>query len=444
MVDGQGVRHSTERWRGDLEAARDLADYQRLLRGVIGELLKSDAKAMKIAMDTWSYGVDPQVETADLWEARHVLDAVRLRLAQGDAREQVVWDLAGGALEFTLAYLGQSSACRLQHDWSAQVLNEVQGVDDPGQRHERLFGQQGVIPAFLNGPLKAFIERDARHYRAREALGQPIALQAPFLAFISGMQKTRAAMEQRVRDSKAADQAREYQRRELEAEETLLQAELADLQPRLLLLRAITATVDLSVTPVQLNPGARQLPRRTRLTLQCSGRTTTLENFNFPTQASFAWAPQVCGDVDLKVDFEYFSLHKRWLGERGFIAFLRTFSVGRFTFTPEDFPNQRDLLEGAGIEWLQLTYRQQGEQELLSHYAEVERLENRVSDASLRLRSLRERMALQLRAQGSAAVRSRAVTASPTLIVPTRIADCWNGSRGTVVQQSDVAEDEVG
>ena len=429
MADGDmGLRGGAAQLRQDVGEARRLARYQRLLREVIDEALQSDGQALRIAMQTWSYAVSPQAVAAPLWEAGQLLDSLRDGSLSGDRGDRLGWDLVGAGLHMTLSFLGHTSACRLQQDWSAQVLGGLQGVTDPLQRHALLYGPQGRVPAFLEGPLGAFVTQDARGYRSREIMGQSIALQAPFLSFISGMQQARVALEQRTGRARAAERAGEQRELALEQEVQALSEQLAPLQSQLLVLRAGSATVDLSVTPVQLNRGARQLPRRTRLTLQCNGRRTELENFNFPTQASFVWAAQGCADVDLEIDFEHFTLHKRWAGERGFIEFLRTFRDGRYTFGLGDFPAQRDLMEGAGIGWLQLSYRQQGALALLERYGEVDRLESRLAEITARLDSARQLLGEQRRVRNA---QSQAKPIGAALVVPEHIADCARAPQRT-------------
>lgn len=422
-----GLRGGAAQLRQDVDEARRLARYQRLLRDVIDEALQSDGQALRIAMQTWSYAVSPQAVAAPLWEAGRLLDSLREGSSNSDGEDRIGWDLVGAGLRMTLSFLGDTSACRLQQDWSAQVLGGLQGVTDPEQRYTLLYGPQGRVPAFLDGPLGTFVTQDAQGFRSREVMGQSTALLAPFLSFISGMQQARVAQEQNTSKARASKRAGEQREQALEQEVQALNEQLAQLQPQLLALRVGSATVDLSVTPVQLSRGARQLPRRTRLALQCSGKSTVLENFNFPTQASFVWAAQGCADVDLDIDFEYFSLHKRWSGERGFIEFLRTFRDGRYTFGPGDFPAQRDLMEGAGIGWLQLSYRQQGAQALLQRYDAVDRLEASVAEVNARLDKARQALGEQRLARSS---QPQAPLVGAALVPPERIANCARSSPG--------------
>nr|WP_314488904.1 type VI secretion protein IcmF/TssM N-terminal domain-containing protein [uncultured Pseudomonas sp.] len=433
---------------GDMAQAKVLAQFEQKLRGVVIDLQRSDAQAFQVALDSWGFGSDPAVKAAPLWEARDLRDGLQRQLQSDDARESVVWTLATGGLEFATAYAGQIAACRIQQDWNGQVLGAVEGVRDPVLISELLYGERGQLPLFLNGPVKTFMQREAQGFTTRMALGQEVPLTPAFLAYAGRMIHTQTDLASVKRQSTAQQAAQQADKQTLEAEQKTLQAQQAALQMQLPKLLATTSVVDLQAAPPSINLGARQLPQQTRLTLQCNNRSTVLDNYNFPTSASFVWGSGICSDVSLEISFPNYTLNKRWSGERGFIDFLRTFNGGQHTFGADDFPNQRQLMGSDNITALTLTYRQQGEQALLSSYQQADALQAQSDALDQRLKALAEQLAaidtqarnsvVEETAQGSVA-EQRVAAVTP----PAQVAWCWAAPPQSTSPATNAAHDEV-
>jgi len=232
------------------------------------------------------------------------------------------------------------------------------------------------------------------------------------------------------RQNIAQQTAQQAGKQTLEAEQKTLQAQQAALQMQLPKLLANTSVVDLQAMPPSINLGARQLPQRTRLTLQCNNRSTVLDNYNFPTSASFVWDSGICSDVSLEIRFPNYTLNKRWSGERGFVQFLRTFNGGQHTFTADDFPNQRQLMGSDNITALTLTYRQQGEQALLRSYRQADELQAQSNVLDQQLKTLADQLAAidahaRTNAVDEAAQGSLAEQRVAAVTPPTQVAWCW-------------------
>ncbi|WP_426117068.1 type VI secretion protein IcmF/TssM N-terminal domain-containing protein [Pseudomonas sp. DSP3-2-2] len=430
MVNGGSIESGVSGLRDELTQTRALARFGQLMKGVIGDLQKNDAQAFQVALDTWGFGADPAVKAAPLWEADSIRTALIQALKGPDPREDVVWSLVTGQLDFSSHYVAEVAACRLQSDWSGQLLSSIQGVRDPVMLNELLYGDRGQLPAFMNGPVKTFVQRDAQRYSGRESLGVQIPLTGAFYAYVSRMQHAQNDLVSAQRQSQTQQATEQQSKQALDAEQKTLTTQRAELKQSIATLQATAAVVELSASPSQVNISARSLPQQTRLTLQCSGRSTVLDNFNFPTSASFVWAPGACADVSLEISFANFKLTRHWTGDRAFVDFLRLFNGGQHTFTAADFPSQRNLMGSENLIGIQLTYRQEGEQVLLEKYAKADELQVQVAVLDERLKSIAEQLTA-MEAQAAALNVSLSALGSPAqqgvanIQPPTQIAWCW-------------------
>jgi type VI secretion system protein ImpL len=302
----------------------------------------------------------------------------------------------------------------------------------------------------LNGPVKTFIQRDPQRFSGREALGIQIPLTGAFYGYISRMQHAQNDLAGARRQSQAQQATQQQSKQALTIEQKTLQASQTDLQQKMAKLMATAAVVDLTATPSQVNLSARQLPRQTRLTLQCNGRSTVLDNYNFPTSASFAWAPGSCADVALEVSFADFKLVRHWVGDHGFVDFLRLFKGGQHSFTPDDFPGQRDLMGSENLQSILLTYRQQGEQALMANFDAADQLQGQLTTVDERLKAIDVQLntmdtdaaalTVSLATQGSPVQQGLAIIQPPQ-----QIAWCWTPKPvDTVLTAGDTKRIEVG
>ncbi|MGE8186818.1 type VI secretion protein IcmF/TssM N-terminal domain-containing protein [Pseudomonas sp. NPDC086278] len=450
ITNGASVSNGITQMQDELSRAHAFAQFQQVTKGVVSDLQKSDAQAFQVALDTWGFGSDPAVKQSALWSARDLRDNLVKSMKGSDAREDVIWALATGAVDFSVNYAAEVAACQLQRDWSGQLLSAVQGVQDPQVLNDLLYGEKGQLPAFLNGSVKTFIQRDSQRFSGREALGVEVPLTGAFYGYISRMQHAQNDLAGARRQSQA-QQATELQSKQaLTIEQKTLQASQADLQQKMTKLMATAAVVDLTATPSQVNLSARQLPRQTRLTLQCNGRSTVLDNYNFPTSATFAWAPGSCADVTLEVSFADFKLVRHWTGDHGFVDFLRMFKGGQHAFTPDDFPGQRDLMGSENLQSILLTYRQQGEQALMANYSAVDQLQGQLTTITDRLKAIDDQLntmdtqaaalSVSLATQGSPVQQGLAVFQPPQ-----QIAWCWTPRPvDTVLTAGETKRIEVG
>lgn len=448
LASTDSVSQSMKDLNNDMSQAKTMSQFEQQLHQVSLDMQKSDAQAFQVALDSWGFGSDPAVKSSALWEANDLRNNLQSQMQSGDPRESVVWVLATGGVEFAMAYAGEIAACRFQQDWNGQILGAVEGVKDPALMDNLLYGDRGQLTQFLNGPIKTFIQRNAQGYSPRMALNQNIPLTNAFYAYVSYTQHAQTDMDSAKRESIALQTSQQADKQMLQATQKSLQAQLDVLQQQIPKLQASKAVVTIQATPPSINAGAAVLPQQTRLTLQCNNGSTTLENYNFPTSTSFIWAPDSCNDVSLEIRFPNYTLAKHWSGARGFIDFLRTFAGGQHTFTSDDFPDQRGLMSSDKVTSLTLTYRQQGEKELLNNYQQADTMQTRADVITEQL----QRIASQLAAIEAQALNNSvgiATNGDPAqqqlaaMTPPAQIGWCWTARPNPLPDPVVAPTDEV-
>lgn len=412
--EGATLEHGVLAVRDGMVAVDEMRAYREHVGTAISSLLQGEGSAMDLARQTWGFGHDPDVKSSPLHEATLHFGALRNHLQREGVRENAVWRLVQGPLLFTLDYASRSAACELQADWSAGVLSSVQGVRSPVLAHELLFSERGSVSAFMQGKVQSFIEKDNLSYRPRQALGVRVPLNGQFYAFASGVQLRQIAqMEAHLRD----EQAERMRAADLEN----LQEKKADLEKEADATGQLTASVTIETAAALVNQGARLLPQRTSLSLQCAAGTTVLDNYNFPTSAVFDWAPDICGDTTVSLQFPGFVIRKVYEGADGFVRFLREFESGQRHFRAADFPGEQKRLEQAGVQSITLAWRIRGHQPLLANAEKRESTRAEIKQVAEQLTSLREALA------AAPAQQTRITTAAD--IVPERIVrQCWRSA----------------
>lgn len=324
-------------------------------------------------------------------------------LTDSSQRRTILSSLASpsGPIDFTLDYATRSAACSLQNSWEADVLGAVTGVDDAELADNLLYGPQGQVRAFLNDKIKDFIKRDGLRYAPKFALDAIVPLSGQFYAFASMAQ---------MREAQAAGMQlnKERNRDAYEA----LKAQSQDLDEQITELQDTKATITLVAEPPRTNNGALIRPQSVTLTLQCSDAPIVLENLSFRNSQAFAWSYGDCADTELKISYANFDLHKQWSGSDGFIRFLHEYRSGTHRYTPADFPAQTEQLEIAGMQWVDIIYRQQGQQEILQAFKQAEKLNTKHKEIKNNLSSLQQEMV-----QKADEYASKKTTALPNKII---------------------------
>ena len=104
-------------------------------------------------------------------------------------------------------------------------------------------------------------------------------------------------------------------------------------------------------------------PSATHLELRCDTGVQKLDNFNYPSGATFKWSPETCGDVIFTIEVGNVVLTKIYDGNLGFPKFLKDLRGGERTFTLDDrtLLQYRSDLERMGIKYITVKYRMTGQ-----------------------------------------------------------------------------------
>lgn len=252
-----------------------------------------------------------------------VADLHRLRLLLGDGKssEEAMWQIVTGPLTFLVTLATDESACSLNDLWEAQVLAEVRNLPE-AELWEALFGQRGLVNAFVQGPAKPFLRRNVRGWFSGNWLGVPFPFEPNFLNLLD------------------AGGLRRQQ-----------------VQPKY--------TVHVEALPTNVNAEARSEPYSVSLRMQCATKLQKLDNYNYQDGMDFVWEPATCGEISLEIAFREVTLKKTWPGVWSFRDFLRDFRDGREVFVPRDFPDKQSILEGLGVTNIQVNYTITGAKSVL-------------------------------------------------------------------------------
>lgn len=247
---------------------------------------------------------------------------MRTLLGDGKSTEDAVWQLVAGPLTFLVTLATDESACALNELWEAQVLAEVRNVPE-AELWEALFGDKGLVNAFVQGPAKPFLRRNMQGWFGGNWLGVPFPIEQSFLSLLD----TGAVRRQQV-------------------------------QPKY--------TVRVEALPTDVNPEARSDVNSVSLRMQCAAKPQQLDNYNYRDALDFVWEPATCGEVTLEIAFREVTVRRTWPGAFGFRDFLRDFRDGREVYVPRDFPDKQSILEGLGITHIQVNYNVTGAKAVLA------------------------------------------------------------------------------
>ena len=294
-------------------ATRSLDDYQKAL-ALVAPVSQGRNQAFQMALQVFSE--DPAASKSPIAGAFEATERYRKNAGRVDG---VFWALFSGPANYLWGYTLGEAACSMQTQWDEKVLQEAQGAQDQ-QAAQYLLTPEGPVWKFVKGPAAPFLGwHPQKGYYSKAALGGALPFEPSFYAFLKSGAKVKAAAVQKQ-----------------------------------------NFAVTIRGLPTDSNPDARTKPQSTRLEVQCSAGNQTLENLNFPVTKTFNWTPEGCGDVVLQIDVGDVVLTKRYGGPQAFPDFLASFKGGRHTFTPGNFPGERQALERMGIKFIRVNYQVSG------------------------------------------------------------------------------------
>lgn len=458
---GKGVAVVDQQFK----AAKAFGEYRSQLNKAWNEAIASRGQAVKLAAETFAFASDPPAKPTALNAADKALDELESLFGGGDYNSRAVWALMRGPLRFVLGFTVREAGCAAQQDWETKVLAPAKATLSENDLTDMLYGEKGSIWAFADGVAKPFLGRDANHFFPTEVMGTNVPFEANLIQLLDRamlrrqakaaakesqkLAQERVKLEEEQRRSAEERQRDEGARARQQAQDRVkeVDAALAALKTAIDGLRNTAVPVTVSGLPTNVTLGAAAFPHATVLRVQCSAGQRTLANYNYPVSDSFTWSPATCGDTVLEIQFDRFTLSRKYPGPLGFAEFLREFRDGHAGFRPTDFPAQRQAIEQLGIAKIDVHYEFSGHETILRKQAEVAQLETEQRQKQDERRTLvgqlerAERTAFEekqqdlrqraedLRQRGESLAQSEAqLAAAPQerdVPLPTKAAACW-------------------
>jgi type VI secretion system protein ImpL len=416
--------------RRDLTLRQQLRQYDAGLDAVMREALDGAGRALPLAADFHAYGVDAAVQSSKLRVAADAMSELKKGSGFDGPEAVVVWRLASGPLHLLLSYVGQQASCALQKDWETSVMFPLQSATSMTQIMDQLFGAQGTVWAFADGPAKPFLQRNATRFSMVETLGYTLPVTPAFLPMLNGAVNKRVEQMVSQQNLEVAQRKRaaDAEKRQLASSQELqaVEARIAEAKQKADALRAAALPLTITAQPTGVNPEATVKPYLTTLTLKCAAAAKVINNFNFPVTEQVAWSAAQCGEASLEIRIGDLALTRRYPGATGVVDFVNEFRDGSHDFGVLDFPQSRAKLEALKVGKISVRYDLQGQEELLKAVAQATQLAGEQAD----LGAEKQRLSAQQLTQAQALVDIRAPGAQgePLLqvSVPPRIGGCWS------------------
>lgn len=436
-VGGRALQASTsslqlgrETVRRDLALRKQLSAYDTGLDAVMRDALDGEGKSLALATEFHAFGSDPAVPLSRLRAVADTLRALRQASGFDGGESAVVWKLAGGPLHLLLRYVEQQASCALQNDWETRVMWPLRSATSMTQIMDQLFGTQGTVWAFADGPAKPFLRRDATRFSTVETLGYSLPVTPAFLPVLNGAVNKRVEQlvgQQQLELAQRKRQA-DAEKQQLEAAQALqaIESRLADVRQQAEALRVAPLALTLTAQPTGVNPEATVKPYLTTLTLRCAAGAKVINNYNFPVTEQLEWSAEKCGEAALEIRVGELTLSRRYAGAAGVADFVGEFRDGTRDFGVLDFPQSRARLEAMKISKIGVRYDLQGQDALLKAQARLTRL----ARDQIEIAAEKQRLEVRQLGQAQAMVDMREPGASGEPLmqvsVPPRVGVCWS------------------
>lgn len=378
-VGGQSLRNSlssgTNMLPSDIKKTMANIDTYRNYRAAFdvaaADAVKGDAKALDLSTAFFKFNESGDSKESSVLAAYESFVEFRKSSIYNHAEDQVVWNLLAGPVQMLVRYTMESASCALQSEWEKSVLLKTKLAITAKELSQQLYGNEGSVWAFLDGPAKPFVAQRADGF-------QPVRVKEfsfPFTSdFFPYLNKSMAGrVEQIVREQRA---------------------EVSKGKP---------AKLTLVSRPLNVNPGAKVKPYAAILTLQCTSGETVINNYNIAATDTLTWSPETCGDVSLQIKVDNITLSRRYPGPLGLVEFIKEFQDGERRFTPQDFPSVKSRLDSLGIQYISVRYDLSGQEGVLQLADNVSELSNTAVPAGMLPALARKRVH-----------------------VPQRIGQCWS------------------
>jgi type VI secretion system protein ImpL len=383
-----GVGNSIE---SRIVAAKSYQTYRKALSDIA---LAAESRKVSYQLTVDYFKDDPATSESPFFIAHKALKKLQNALeTDHPVYQKLFWDLASGPLYFMRDYVNLETACYLNSLWEKDVLFEIQGIRDKTRVYDLLFGSDGYVIKFINGPAAPFLSRNLeKGIFARLSLGRRLPFKPDFLDYITHgieMIKRKQAIDldnglgaslETAGDTEALLELlflRDDQKVPIKPMETAS----PEPEPPPPLVLKDKYVVSIKGLPTDVNAGARIEPHSTTLSLRCGDRLTRLTNMNFPVKKTFIWVPEICTDVTLKIEIGSQVLTKKFTGQLAFPKFFNAFPDGKRTFSIDEFSEKTDILKHQGIKYIKVNYQFDGHQPILAIITDKEKRDRKKKEA---------------------------------------------------------------
>ncbi len=306
-------RHATSKTIDDQLAAAQAYGLYRSSLDAIAPAVTSRNLAYQYAAQVFTE--EPATGKSPFYTGYRSIEQIKQAIGTKET-DALAIRLIAGPLDFLWAYVRKETSGYLEDQWNEQILAPTAGMTHQ-QMMPLLVGPDGLVWKFVKTTAAPFLTRRTGGYAAKEALGGKIPLNDALYQFLN-----KGARAQAVVQTKQANY-----------------------------------NVGIKGIPTEANTNAKFQPHGTRLELQCGSTSQVLVNNNYPVGKTFYWSPDSCGDVILQIEIGDLVLSKRYLGPQAFPEFLRDFKAGQRTFTPNEFPGEKNVLEKLGVTLIKVSYQ---------------------------------------------------------------------------------------
>ena len=340
-VGGQALRDSfaqgTNLVPGEIARARDditlFEQYLLERQAAAVQVMRGVNSAYGMTTEYFSDPSGPQTNASVLARMDQNFKAFKANSRFKTAEDEVIWRVIEGPIDTIKHYAFEQASCRLQQDWEKDVMWKTQLAINPQEASNQLFGEQGTVWAFVDGPAKSFITRKGGSLLPATVSGYQFPFASGFIGFLNQSVNSRVS---------------EVVRQKLAQSSTTKSAKLT-----------------LAASPIGVNLGAKARPYAAILSIQCAQEFIQLSNLNMEASDTFEWKPDQCGEVILDIEIDNLTLTKRYPGQLGLSTFLQEFEDGARVFTPADFPAAMQQLDKLGVREITVRYDMQGRDEVL-------------------------------------------------------------------------------
>ncbi|HEY7803668.1 MAG TPA: type VI secretion protein IcmF/TssM N-terminal domain-containing protein [Orrella sp.] len=343
-VAGQAMRASVEQGQNLVPSAitrarTDISLFESYLQArdkAVVDVLGGSGAAMK--MTSSYFGAAQAQQSADggnpvLLDMSKQMAAFRKNSRFNTAQDEVIWQVIEAPMNTINYYAFQQASCNIQDTWARDVMWKTHLAINPEEVSEQLFGDQGSVWSFVDGPAKSFVNRLGGAFVPATKDGAQFPFAAGFIQFLNQAVSSRVSEVVRQKLSKASIQK--------------------------------SAKLTLAAMPLGVNPGAKARPYAALLFVQCDQQQIELSNVNMQASDSFEWSPGKCGETRLEIELDNMTLVKRYPGPTGLATFVEEFADGARVFTPADFPAAMKQLDDLNVKEIAVRYEMSGRQEVL-------------------------------------------------------------------------------